>query len=70
MAGIGQIKARIDVIEENILSLSERTQQIDAIIDTFNVWYGRTVARGNGQRAELSGDRTGYRGRSHSAWAG
>jgi methyl-accepting chemotaxis protein len=34
IAGMAQIKARVDVIEENILALSERTQQIGAIIDT------------------------------------
>jgi methyl-accepting chemotaxis protein len=34
--GMAQIKARVDVIEENILSLSERVQQIGAIIDTVN----------------------------------
>ena len=36
VAGMAQIKARVDVIEENILSLSERTQQIGEIIDTVN----------------------------------
>jgi len=34
--GMVQIKARVDVIEENILALSERTQQISEIIDTVN----------------------------------
>jgi len=34
--GMAQIKARVDVIEENILSLSERVQQIGEIIDTVN----------------------------------
>ncbi len=34
--GMAQIKARVDVIEENILALSERTQQIGEIIDTVN----------------------------------
>jgi methyl-accepting chemotaxis protein len=34
IAGMAQIKARVDAIEENILALSERTQQIGAIIDT------------------------------------
>jgi methyl-accepting chemotaxis protein len=34
IAGMSQIKARVDVIEENILALSERTQQIGEIIDT------------------------------------
>jgi methyl-accepting chemotaxis protein len=34
IAGMDQIKTRVDVIEENILSLSERTQQIGEIIDT------------------------------------
>ena len=34
--GMSQIKARVDVIEENILALSERTQQIGEIIDTVN----------------------------------
>jgi methyl-accepting chemotaxis protein len=36
IAGMGQIKARVDVIEENILALSERTQQIGEIIDAVN----------------------------------
>ncbi len=36
IAGMGQIKTRVDVIEENILALSERTQQIGEIIDTVN----------------------------------
>jgi len=36
VAGMGQIKTRVDVIEENILALSERTQQIGEIIDTVN----------------------------------
>jgi len=36
ISGMGQIKTRVDVIEENILSLSERTQQIGEIIDTVN----------------------------------
>jgi methyl-accepting chemotaxis protein len=36
IAGMGQIKARVDVIEENILALSERTQQIGEIIDVVN----------------------------------
>jgi methyl-accepting chemotaxis protein len=36
IAGMAQIKARVDVIEENILALSERTQQIGAIIDAVN----------------------------------
>ncbi len=36
IAGMAQIKARVDVIEENILALSERTQQIGEIIDTVN----------------------------------
>ena len=34
--GMMQIKTRVDVIEENILALSERTQQIGEIIDTVN----------------------------------
>jgi len=34
IAGMDQIKTRVDVIEENILALSERTQQIGEIIDT------------------------------------
>jgi methyl-accepting chemotaxis protein len=34
IAGMAQIKTRVDVIQENILSLSERTQQIGEIIDT------------------------------------
>jgi methyl-accepting chemotaxis protein len=33
---MAQIKARVDVIEENILALSERTNQIGEIIDTVN----------------------------------
>jgi PAS domain S-box-containing protein len=36
VAGMSQIKARVDVIEENILALSERTNQIGEIIDTVN----------------------------------
>jgi len=36
ITSMGQIKARVDVIEENILSLSERTQQIGEIIDTVS----------------------------------
>jgi methyl-accepting chemotaxis protein len=36
IAGMAQIKARVDVIEENILALSERTQQIGEIIDAVN----------------------------------
>jgi methyl-accepting chemotaxis protein len=36
VAGMAQIKTRVDVIEENILALSERTQQIGEIIDTVN----------------------------------
>ena len=36
IGGMAQIKARVDVIEENILSLSERTNQIGEIIDTVN----------------------------------
>jgi methyl-accepting chemotaxis protein len=36
VAGMAQIKARVDVIEENILALSERTNQIGEIIDTVN----------------------------------
>jgi methyl-accepting chemotaxis protein len=36
IAGMGQIKTRVDVIEENILALSERTQQIGEIIDSVN----------------------------------
>jgi methyl-accepting chemotaxis protein len=36
IAGMSQIKARVDVIEENILALSERTNQIGEIIDTVN----------------------------------
>jgi methyl-accepting chemotaxis protein len=36
IAGMTQIKARVDVIEENILALSERTQQIGEIIDAVN----------------------------------
>jgi methyl-accepting chemotaxis protein len=36
IAGMGQIKTRVDVIEENILALSERTQQIGEIIDAVN----------------------------------
>jgi methyl-accepting chemotaxis protein len=36
IAGMAQIKTRVDVIQENILSLSERTQQIGEIIDTVN----------------------------------
>jgi len=36
IAGMAQIKTRVDVIEENILALSERTQQIGEIIDTVN----------------------------------
>jgi methyl-accepting chemotaxis protein len=36
IAGMTQIKARVDIIEENILALSERTQQIGEIIDTVN----------------------------------
>jgi methyl-accepting chemotaxis protein len=34
IAGMSQIKARVDAIEENILALSERTNQIGEIIDT------------------------------------
>jgi methyl-accepting chemotaxis protein len=34
IAGMAQIKARVDAIEENILALSERTNQIGEIIDT------------------------------------
>jgi methyl-accepting chemotaxis protein len=34
--GMAQIKARVDIIEENILALAERTQQIGEIIDTVN----------------------------------
>jgi methyl-accepting chemotaxis protein len=34
--GMTQIKTRVDVIEENILALSERTNQIGEIIDTVN----------------------------------
>jgi methyl-accepting chemotaxis protein len=34
--GMAQIKTRVDVIEENILALSERTNQIGEIIDTVN----------------------------------
>jgi len=34
--GMVQIKTRVDVIEENILALSERTQQIGEIIDSVN----------------------------------
>lgn len=34
--GMAQIKTRVDVIEENILALSERTQQIGEIIDSVN----------------------------------
>jgi len=34
IAGMAQIKTRVDVIQENILSLSERMQQIGEIIDT------------------------------------
>jgi methyl-accepting chemotaxis protein len=36
VTGMSQIKARVDVIEENILSLSERTNQIGEIIETVN----------------------------------
>jgi methyl-accepting chemotaxis protein len=36
IAGMAQIKTRVDVIEENILALSERTNQIGEIIDTVN----------------------------------
>jgi len=36
IAGMAQIKARVDVIEENILALSDRTQLIGEIIDTVN----------------------------------
>jgi methyl-accepting chemotaxis protein len=36
VTGMAQIKARVDVIEENILALSERTNQIGEIIDTVN----------------------------------
>jgi methyl-accepting chemotaxis protein len=36
IVGMAQIKTRVDVIEENILALSERTQQIGEIIDTVN----------------------------------
>ena len=36
IAGMAQIKARVDVIEENILALSDRTQQIGEIIDTVS----------------------------------
>jgi methyl-accepting chemotaxis protein len=36
IAGMGQIKTRVDVIEENILALSERTLQIGEIIDAVN----------------------------------
>lgn len=36
VVGMTQIKARVDVIEENILALSERTQQIGEIIDMVN----------------------------------
>jgi methyl-accepting chemotaxis protein len=36
VAGMAQIKARVDVIEENILALSERTNQIGEIIDAVN----------------------------------
>ena len=34
--GMAQIKTRVDVIQENILALSERTQQIGEIIDSVN----------------------------------
>ena len=34
--GMAEIKTRVDVIEENILTLSDRTQQIGEIIDTVN----------------------------------
>jgi methyl-accepting chemotaxis protein len=34
ISGMAQIKARVDAIEENILALSERTNQIGEIIDT------------------------------------
>jgi methyl-accepting chemotaxis protein len=36
VAGMTQIKARVDVIEENILALAERTNQIGEIIDAVN----------------------------------
>jgi methyl-accepting chemotaxis protein len=36
IAGMAHIKTRVDVIEENILALSERTQQIGTIIDAVN----------------------------------
>ena len=36
VSGMSQIKTRVDVIEENILALSERTNQIGEIIDTVN----------------------------------
>ncbi len=36
ISGMSQIKTRVDVIEENILALSERTNQIGEIIDTVN----------------------------------
>jgi methyl-accepting chemotaxis protein len=36
IVGMAQIKARVDVIEENILALSDRTQQIGEIIDTVS----------------------------------
>jgi methyl-accepting chemotaxis protein len=36
ISGMSQIKTRVDVIEENILALSERTNQIGEIIDSVN----------------------------------
>jgi methyl-accepting chemotaxis protein len=36
IAGMAGIKARVDVIDENILALSDRTNQIGKIIDTVN----------------------------------
>ena len=36
VASMGQIKTRVDLIEENIIALSERTQQIGEIIDAVN----------------------------------
>jgi len=66
--GMAQIKARVDVIEENILALSERTQQIGEIIDTVNAIA--TQSNMLALNASVEAARAGEQGKGFAVVAG
>lgn len=66
--GMSQIKARVDIIEENILALSERTQQIGEIIDTVNAIA--TQSNMLALNASVEAARAGERGKGFAVVAG